>query len=48
MSISNRMDYLENTYDYYQGDIHYMINNMDLDGDDFNFLIELKEYRSGI
>ena len=46
MSISNRMDYLEELYDSKEGDIHYIFNNYDLDGDDFNFLVELKAYRN--
>ena len=44
MSISNRMDWLVDTYQFHDGDIHHIMNNYDLDGDDFDFLMELKEY----
>ena len=46
MSISNRMDWLEETYNYHNGNIHHIMNNYDLDGDDFDFLIELKEFNN--
>ena len=48
MSISNRMDYLEDVYNAHEGNIHYIMNHYDLDGDDFDFLVELKEFRNGI
>jgi len=44
MSISNRMDYLEDLYNYHEGNVHRILNQYDLDGDDFDFLIKLKEY----
>ena len=46
MSLSTRMDYMTDLYDAYEGNIHYIMNNYDLDGDDFDFLMELKEYNN--
>ncbi len=46
MSISNRMDYITDLYEAHEGNIHYIMNHFDLDGDDFDFLMELKEYRN--
>ena len=46
MSLSTRMDYMTDLYDCHEGNIHYIMNNYDLDGDDFDFLIELKEYNN--
>ena len=46
MSISNRMDYLEEVYDAYNGKIHKIMNRFDLDGEDFEYLVELKAYRN--
>ena len=47
MSIANRMDTIESIYDAHEGNIHYIMNNYDLDGDDFDFLVELKSYKNG-
>ena len=44
MSISNRMDYLEQVYEAHNGKIHKIMNSYDLDGEDFDYLIELKSY----
>ncbi len=41
-----RMDYMNDLYESHEGNIHYIMNNFDLDGDDFDYLMELKEYRN--
>ena len=47
MSIANRMDIIEGIYNAHEGNIHYIMNNYDLDGDDFDFLVELKAWKNG-
>lgn len=46
MTIFNRHEYIENLYEAHEGNIHYIMNNFDLDGDDFDLLVELKEFKN--
>ncbi len=46
MGLATRMDYMNDLYDSHEGNIHYIMNHYDLDGDDFNYLVDLKEYRN--
>ncbi len=46
MGLATRMDYMNDLYEAHEGNIHYIMNNFDLDGDDFDYLMELKEYRN--
>ena len=39
-----RMDKITEIYNFHEGNIHYIMNNYDVDGDDFKFLMDLKEY----
>lgn len=43
---SSKMDYVESLYDAHEGNIHYIMNNYDLDNDDWEYLMDLKEYRN--
>jgi len=47
MSISNRMDYIEELYHFNEGNIHHIMNKYDLDGDDFDYLMNLKAHYCG-
>ena len=44
---STRMDYVEELYDSHEGNIHKIMNSYDLDGDDWNYLVELRAWRNG-
>ena len=47
MACFNRCDYMESLYELYQGDIHLIMNKYDLDGQDFDYLMDLKLYNNG-
>ena len=47
MSYANKMDELEGIYNKYEGNIHAIINNEMLSNDDFNYIVELKEFYNG-
>ncbi len=44
---SSRMDSIEILYNKHEGDIHYIMNQYDMSGDDFDYLMDLKEYNNG-
>ena len=46
MSISPRMNTIEMLYDKHCGDIHYLMNQYDLSDEDFDFIMELKEFKN--
>ena len=48
MKLANRMDSIEILYDKHEGDLHYIMNHYDLNGDDFDYLMDLKAFKNEI